>query len=61
MRGHNTGRYYRSLMYIGLRTSDALHKTICCIGPGLRIMLEVNFREFPQCELRLIGFLRSSL
>jgi hypothetical protein len=35
-RGHNTaGRYYRSLMYIGLRTSDALHKKICGIGPGL--------------------------
>jgi hypothetical protein len=26
MSGHNTGRYYQSLMYIDLRTSDTLHK-----------------------------------
>jgi hypothetical protein len=41
-----SGRYYRSLMYIGLRTSDSLHKKLCRIGPGLCITLEVNFREF---------------
>jgi hypothetical protein len=36
MRGHNTGgRYYQSLMYIMLRTSDTLHKKPCCRGPGL--------------------------
>jgi hypothetical protein len=47
-RGHNTAeRYYQSLMYIGPRTSDALHKAICCIGPGL-------------CELRRIPKRRSS-
>jgi hypothetical protein len=30
-------------MYNRLGTSDTLHKTICCIGPGLCIMPEVNF------------------
>jgi hypothetical protein len=36
MRGHNTAcRYYRSLMYIGLRTYDTLHKKARWIGPGL--------------------------
>jgi hypothetical protein len=31
-KGRNTcGRYHRSLMYIGLRTSDTLHKKPCCI------------------------------
>jgi hypothetical protein len=39
-------------MYIGLRTSVTLHKTLCCIGPGLCIMLEVNFREFVFYALR---------
>src|SRR5215217_4746397 len=35
-RGHNTSeRYYRSLMYTRLGPSDTLHKTTCCIGPGL--------------------------
>jgi hypothetical protein len=28
-------RYYRSLMYIGLRTSDTLHKKPYRIGSGL--------------------------
>src|SRR5215211_6886737 len=33
---HNTsGRYYQRLMYIGLRTSDTLHKKPCHIGQGL--------------------------
>jgi hypothetical protein len=27
-------------------TLDTLHKTICSIGPGLRIMPEGNFREY---------------
>jgi hypothetical protein len=30
------------------------------IGPGLCIMLEGNFRESPECELRQNGVLRSS-
>jgi hypothetical protein len=35
-RGHNTAeRYYRSLMYFGLRTSDTLHKKSCRIGAGV--------------------------
>jgi hypothetical protein len=49
-RSHSTGgRYYLNLMYDGLLTFDALHKTICCIGVGLCMMLEVNFREM-LCE-----------
>src|SRR5215204_4625292 len=32
---------------------DTLHKTTCCIGPGLCIMLEVNFVELRECEVRL--------
>jgi hypothetical protein len=32
-------------MYDRLGTSDTLHKTICCIGPGLCIMPEGVFRE----------------
>ncbi len=39
-------RSYQSLMYAGLSTLETLHKTICCIGPRLCIMLQVNFREF---------------
>jgi hypothetical protein len=27
-------------------TLDSIHKTICCIRPGLCRMLEVNFREW---------------
>jgi hypothetical protein len=38
-------RYDQCLMYGGLSTLDILHKTICCIGLGLCMMLEVNFRE----------------
>src|SRR5829696_1651712 len=35
-RGHNmSSAYYHNLMYVGLRTSDTLHKKPCCIGPGL--------------------------
>ncbi len=35
-RGHNTlGRYYQSLMYDRLRTSETLHKKPCRIGAGL--------------------------
>jgi capsular polysaccharide biosynthesis protein len=35
-RGHNTSsRCYRFLMYIGLRTSDTLHKKPCRIGPEI--------------------------
>jgi hypothetical protein len=51
-RDHNTaGRYYLNLMYDGLCTLDTLHKTTCCIGPGLCIMLEMNFRESPLAEV----------
>ena len=32
----------RYLMYAELRTFDAIHKTICCIRPGLCRMLKVN-------------------
>jgi len=43
-------------MYIGLRTSDALHKTICCMGLGLcgtsENSLKANFAEFQFYELR---------
>jgi hypothetical protein len=36
MRGRNrAARYYQSLMYIGLRTCDTLHKKPCRIGSGL--------------------------
>jgi hypothetical protein len=36
MAGHNTScGYYRSLMYIGLRTTDTLHKKFCHLGPRL--------------------------
>jgi len=59
-RGHNTAeRYYQNLMYVGLRTSDTLHKTACWTGPGLCIMLEVNFRERCLCELRRIPIPRT--
>src|SRR5215207_2671525 len=35
-RGHKTSeRYYPSLMYGGLRTSDTLHKKLCRIGSVL--------------------------
>jgi hypothetical protein len=39
-------------MYAELWTLDALHKIICCVGPGLCIMLDVNFGEFPFHALR---------
>jgi len=58
--GPKYGRYYQFLMYAGLCTLDTVHKNICNIGPGLCIMLEVNFREIPECELRLIELLRTS-
>src|SRR5918993_3225637 len=43
-------------------TFDTLHKTICCIGPGLCIMPEVNFAfwAFSEVELPIYGVLRSS-
>ena len=59
MRVHNTGGYYQCLMYAGLLTFDAIHKTICCIGPRLCIMLEVNFRESPKGEVRRISIPRT--
>jgi hypothetical protein len=46
-------------MYGRLGTSDTLHKTICCIGPGLCNMLEVNFREFSKGEVRRIPLPRT--
>jgi hypothetical protein len=52
VRGLNRGGYDYCLMYAGLCALDTLHKIICCIGPGLRIMLQVNFREFSFCALR---------
>src|SRR5215208_8390049 len=36
MRGHNTGRYYQCLMYVGHTPFKTLHKTTCCIGPERR-------------------------
>jgi hypothetical protein len=47
-------RYYQCLMYDGLCTLDTVHKKICNMGPGLCIMLEVNFRECPKGEVRRI-------
>jgi hypothetical protein len=35
MRGRPFEGYYLFLMYVGLRTSDTLHKKPCRIGPGL--------------------------
>ena len=49
----------RYLMYAGLWTFDTLHKTICCIRAGLRILLEVTFREFYKGEVRRIPILGS--
>jgi hypothetical protein len=46
MRDHDTGRYYQCLMYEGFITLHVLHKKPCHLGPGLCMMLEVNFREF---------------
>jgi hypothetical protein len=41
---HNTSeRYYRNLMYIGLRISDTLQKKACRIGPGLCAPSEKSF------------------
>jgi hypothetical protein len=42
--------YYQCLMYAGLQTLDTLHKTICCIGPGLWVMLEGNCGDFRLAE-----------
>jgi hypothetical protein len=36
MRGHNTGRYYHCLMYVGHHPFTTLHKMTCCIGAGQR-------------------------
>src|SRR5215208_4185370 len=36
MRGHNTGRYYQCLMYVGHTPFKTLHKTTRCIGPERR-------------------------
>src|SRR5215211_8383112 len=63
--GHNkVGRYYRSLMYISLGPSDTLHKTNCCIGPGLGGTSEnaqnANFAEIVKGEVRRVGVLGSS-
>jgi len=52
MRAHNTGRYYQCLMYVGLKTHDTLHKNTLSIGPGLRIMLDADFRELWIGEVR---------
>jgi hypothetical protein len=42
-------------MYIGLGTSDTLHKKTCRIGPELRGELDsANFRESPNGEVRRI-------
>jgi len=42
-------------MYVGLRTSDSLHKKIRCIGPELCTILQVNFRESMLGEVRAKG------
>jgi hypothetical protein len=39
-------------MYARIWTFETLHKTIYCTGPDLRIMPEVNFREFIFHALR---------
>jgi hypothetical protein len=70
-RGHNTSeRYYRSLMYAGLCTPGTLHKTICCIGPGLCInaggelprifilSISVNKELWETVELHSYDFVR---
>src|SRR5829696_2393572 len=54
--GHNkVGGYYRSLTYIRLGPSDTLHKTNCCIGPGLWGTSEnpqnANFAFTEFCEV----------
>jgi hypothetical protein len=47
-KGHNTSnRYYRVLMYIGLCTSDTLHKKPCRIR-----LVHANFRERRKGEVR---------
>ena len=50
MRARNTVGYYLCLMYIGLRTSDTLHKNPCCIGPGLRLLLRQEIDDDPGVE-----------
>jgi hypothetical protein len=58
MRGNNTFcRYYPCLMYIW-------HTPLClyirtCIGPGLCIMLDVNFSELCLGEVRRIHLPRT--
>jgi hypothetical protein len=37
--------HYWTLMYIGLPTSDTLHKKPCRIGPGIMTILQPDFRE----------------
>jgi hypothetical protein len=47
VRAHNTVGYYHCLMYIGLRTSDTLHKKPCCIGPGLCLLVRQEIDDDP--------------
>src|SRR5215217_8516047 len=42
------------------KLTDLYIRTPLSIEPGLYIMLDTNFREYPECELRLYGVLRSS-
>jgi hypothetical protein len=42
----------RGVLCMQTMAFDTLHKTIRCIGPGLCIMLEVNFRESDLCQVR---------
>jgi hypothetical protein len=49
-------RCYQYLMYIGLRTSDTLHKKFCRTGLGLcgasENCVHAKFAEIPFYELR---------
>ena len=50
-------RCYQYLMYIGLRTSDTLHKKFCRIGLGAvrsfrELRAHAKFAEIPFYELR---------
>src|ERR671910_2378055 len=55
-------RYYLSLMYVGLRTSNALHKTMCCINwchadrPRIPLKRTSALRRFRKFALsRILG------
>jgi hypothetical protein len=54
-----TREIYQCLMYIGLGTSDTLHKNPGRIGPGISTILQPVFRECPKGEVRRITIPRT--